>query len=201
MIDNNALDLSDVAASQNYGSQMVIDPVTGFLEYTGNRNFKIVRNGKIESAITGVGHVMGFSGQEKLIFLSEFEKCWPNMTVAAKKAGVCRRTVVRHITIDRVFAERVQDIIDLHVDNVESTMLEFSKLPKNYMDRITIARGYRPDMWDPAKRVIVQHESNLISTDSAKTKLGGLGDIIDGEVVNSQFDPDKPTTEIATPEI
>ena len=128
---------------------------------------------------------------KKKRFLGWFRKLWPNMTQAAYKVGVSRRSIVKHMDLDPVFGERVQEIIDLHVDATEANVVKFAKQPKNFMDRMAVLRHARPEEWDPARKLIVQHERFQMTPDSARSRLTMVNGAIDAEVVQAQFPPEE----------
>lgn len=176
--------MTDFAIAGNFsGSNFAVDPVTGFLEFKPKG--EVGKDGK-----TGVGQRLSFTPAQKVLFLIEFKKTWPNISRAAKEVGVCRWTVTNHVKIDVKFSEAMAEI---HAEMYDETLSNFQRHgenPKNFLDRMAVARAVFPTQFDPAKKVIMTHQPAQMSPDSARERLGGIGEIVDADVVQAQFAPD-----------
>ena len=129
--------------------------------------------------------------ERKLKFIRWFKRYWPNTTMAANKVGVTRRTILDHMQIDPVFNEKVQEVIDSKIDSTEGDVAKFAKYSRNFMDRIALLRKNRPEDWDPARRLVIQHERTRMTPDSARSRLDAVSNAIDAEVVQAQFPPEE----------
>lgn len=146
--------------------------------------------GRTSMELMGAGPRIQFTVEKKIKFIRYFRRLWPNVTLAAAKAGVTRKCVYNHMEADPVFCEKVQEIIDAHVDQTEATVVKFSKKPKNFMDRMAVLRRNRPEEWDPARKLIVKHERGALTPDRARERLDMVAGAIDAEVVQAQYPPE-----------
>jgi hypothetical protein len=174
---------SELAGSFS-GAQLVVDPKTGFLEFRPDISAALKTQGK--NLPVGAGGACGFTAEKKVKFISLFRRCWPNMTKAALKVGISRWTVKNHMRVDEAFADAVQAVVEEAIDGIEETMQRHGKKQKNYLDRVTLARAYRPEVFDPAKRLIIERGASL-TPDEARSRLSRAQGAIDVEVVTAQF--------------
>jgi hypothetical protein len=172
------------------GSQLVPDPKTGFLQFVPQVD-QLGMGGK------GGSVAVGFTSEKKLKFLEVLSTCWPNVTKAARTIGVSRKTVVSHLQIDVKFAECFQEIVDEKMDEVEGHMMRHAKSPKQYMDRITLLRANRPQIYDPAKRLIIERGGERETADQAKARMVRVQDAVDTDVVSAQLP--ESSTDTSTP--
>ena len=147
------------------GTELAIDPVTGYLEPTESNKFA------------------GFTGTKKAAFI-ELARAgmWPNVTAICEKVGITRGTFSNHIKLDPLFAQHVQELKDALCDNVEADMAGYAKEQRNYLDRITILRAHRPEVYDPAKKVIMQHERKHDERETTE-RLAQTRNFVDAEIV------------------
>lgn len=175
------------------GLKMVKDPETGFLYFNPHaldpnrrgldKQRRTVFDMELEDSIA-------FGPTKKVAFLAAYEKSWPNMQVVLDQMDIDRETIKSHMAIDQLFAKAIQRIIDLHVDKVEGSMYKHSRGAKNHMDRFGILRAFRGNQWDPAKKLIIETPgSQRFTPENAKKRMGELGEIIDVEAVEAQYDP------------
>lgn len=147
------------------GTDLTLDPVTGYMEPAGGYQLS------------------GFGGTKKAAFI-ELARAgmWPNVTKICDKIGITRVTFSNHLKFDPLFAQHVQELKDALCDNVEADMAGYAKEKANYLDRITILRAHRPDVYDPAKKVIMQHQRQQDENATAR-RLAETRNFVDAEIV------------------
>lgn len=155
------------------GNDLIEDPKTGYLQTTGGNALS------------------GFNGKKKTAFIRlGREGMWPNVMEICKKVGISRATFSNHLLIDPLFAQHIQELKDTLCDNVEADMAGYAKEKANYLDRITILRAHRPEVYDPAKKVIMQHARAQQDEDATARRLAETRNFVDAELVQpAQIDP------------
>ena len=187
----------DVLSENSNGSQLVLDPISGFLGFVippSNSNLPSVServNKYVESVRktgTGISPFAGFSPEKKLLFLKHFPSMWPNITACCKRLHMDRNTFSNHYAIDSKFKSEIDAITQSKMDELKSTMWKFSKRPKNFMDRMAVGRVFEPETFDPARRLIISDQRNVTDSE-ARAVIRRVENAIDAEVVNVQNDP------------
>lgn len=178
------------------------DPETGYKIPTQEANFPelLGSNPPVPSGDGRLKHdglILGwaFTPSDKQKFIDELPAHWPNITAACEAVGITRQTYTAHLAIDEKFRMDCQAVVDSKVDELEARFWEFGKRPKNYMDRITVARAYRPEVYDPAKKVQLEvtHHSEMSDAQADELARRAAG-AVDAEIVSEQFRA--PTPEI-----
>ena len=170
--------MANVIIGELNGNNCILDPQTGYLEAKGGYSLS------------------GFTAAKKTAFIRlGREGMWPNVMEICKKVGISRATFSNHLLIDPLFAQHVQELKDTLCDNVEADMAGYAKEKANYLDRITILRAHRPEVYDPAKKVIMQHSRNQQDEDATSRRLAETRNFVDAELVKpEQLPPAPPAT-------
>ncbi len=158
---------------------LVIDPISGFLT---------PKDATKTQAGNGSSTALVFTTSKKQECIDLLRKCWPNISAACRQIGITKQTFRAHLAVDEKLRREVQEIQDQGVDEIEGNMMTFGRKPKNYLDRITIARAYRPEVFDPAKRVEITHQREMTDTDATEVSNRAAA-AVDAEIVHEQFRP------------
>lgn len=152
------------------GAGLITDPKTGYLTPTGGSAYH------------------GFNAKKKQNFCRLAETMWPNVTAICKKIGIDRNTFTNHYLVDPLFKQHIDAFKEALCDNVEADMVGYAKEKANYLDRITILRAHRPEVYDPAKKVIMQHQRTH-DEDATARRLADTRKFVDAEIVQPEQIP------------
>lgn len=165
------------------GSTLVVDPVTGFLTAPEHQEIGKAPNG--QGMLNAPGYVNGplaiFTATKKLEFLKLLEVEFPNYSKCAKAVGVSRWTFKNHYQVDKAFKMAVDEIIDSHVDDIETVRFRLAHSVKGPLDRMAILNAYRREIYNPDIKVQVTHE---MSQEEAFKRSQRLGNIVDAQIVD-----------------
>ena len=135
----------------------------------------------------GVLSEQTFNPRLKLLFLSALKESWPHVTEACNKIGISRSTYKNHYNTDRLFKNLVDQVAEDHTDQVERVSVDLAKTNKfAIIDRMATLRANRPDKYDPARVVKIEHQSG-IDEPTARKRFDKLKDVIDAEIVRDSM--------------
>ena len=175
------LDIVPDAVSKLRATSVQVDPKTGFLDHKRPE-------GQNQPVGYGSSAALCFSAKEKIEFLAHLEELWPNVTEACLRVGIIRQTFQAHCDVDRNFKMAVMGIIDAKMDQLESHFWKFAASPKGFMDRMVLAKAYRPERFDPEKKVRLTHQTAKELTDAEASEIANRASMaVDAEIVREQF--------------
>lgn len=164
------------------GNQLFKCPFTGFYGFISPMSgdpVKLIEDYKAG----GASPFIGFSPSKKKLFIEKFPKFWPNVSKCLKAINGCApMTYRRHINVDPLFSELIENINRENVDDLKNNMVKFSKRPKNFMDRMAVGRLYAPEEFDPARRLIVENRKS-VDTRAIQSRLTNIESCVDAELV------------------
>lgn len=152
-------------------------------------------SGKGKASLPGVseGQGMGLDIRqhgtfEKIKAIELLEKYPKNIAHICRMMGIHRNTWEYHINHDPDFRQEVEMIEEAHCDELEATMLHLGKEKTsfNFNDRIAYLRAHRPQLYNPARKIIV--EGYKMSDGDAQRRAGKLDGAIDATIVNAYTD-------------
>lgn len=143
---------------------LIKNPETGFLE-SPSPNFASFDSAK---------KVRALELAKEMIKRGEY----PKQSTIASAVGVYSRTFGYHLQNDPRFKEEWKEVVDMIEDMLVDPMYENGRKPSGYMDRITLLRKLKPEVWNPDRKIQIQ-------TDNAPTKkiFDEFSSIIDAEIV------------------
>ncbi len=160
------------------GSTLVIDPETGFLTNPpDDERTKQITPGKKGNVF---GPLSVFPSEKKVIFLNFLKDLFPNYSEVCKIVGIARQTFKNHYSIDKAFRLRVDEIINDHVDQVESVRFRVAKGEKGVLDRMALLNAFRSETYNPAIKVDVSH---TMTREESDKRYANLRNVVDAQVV------------------
>ncbi len=117
-------------------SRFIVDEATGFLEQRNNQR----------------GRPLAFTIEKKKAILPVLEKFWPNYTKACAAVGISRWTLKNHLALDIRFRERVAEIINCKIDEIESRMYAEALTPRGDKARSFFLKAHRPEIYGGRQR-------------------------------------------------
>lgn len=172
----------------------ITDQETGYQIPRQDANFRELLGAKAlavgDDRLEWDGLTLGwaFTPSRKKEFVLILPKHWPNITAACDEVGITRQTYTAHLAIDEKFRDDVQAVVDRKVDEVEQRFFEFGKRPKNYLDRITIARAYRGEIYNPRGTLDVNVQGRVEMSDAEAGEIARrAGQVVDAEIVREQY--------------
>lgn len=138
--------------------------------------------GKLE--VKGTGSVPGPSVLSwQKAFLALAPSMWPNVSGICAKVGISRPLFYKSLPRYPKFAAQIQDIDQAITDAVEGLTANLAMIPKHVIDRMAYLRARRPELYDRAKRVVV--EGYRMTGAQAAQRLGAVETAVDAEIVKS----------------
>jgi hypothetical protein len=80
-----------------------------------------------------------------------------NLTQACRVVGLDPRNMRLHYNQDEVFKAQLDEARQEICDRAEGYVVEYMARPSNVVDRMAWLRAYRPGIWNPERRIEVQH--------------------------------------------
>lgn len=152
--------------------------------------------GHVTGLVEGVNHqVNSFNPERKLQCLELLKTHWPKIGKVCKIIGINRTTFYNHYNQDSAFKTLVDDIRDDRMEDIESVMQDNATNPMGFLDRMATLRAYKPHLYNPASKVIIERQDTL-SVDAANDRVLRLRDVIDADIVETY---DKRNLPPATP--
>ena len=108
-----------------------------------------------------------------------------NIALICRGLGVSRSTWHWHRSHDKQFNQDVIDIQEATCDELEETMHHLGKQRTsfNFNDRIAYLRAHRPELYNPARKIIV--EGYKMSESDAERRSKVLDNCVDATIVNA----------------
>jgi hypothetical protein len=100
-----------------------------------------------------VNPVTEITPEKKAKFLNALRE-WPNVSKAAKKAGMSRMSVYRIVKIDPEFEKQFKEAREMGIDALEDDTLESSNRSDTL--RIFLLKGNRPEKYADRKHIDVE---------------------------------------------
>ena len=132
----------------------------------------------------GVGSALSvcvFDPEKKQRFLKLAKKFWPNVSKCCRAVGISNQTYYNHLNKDSKFLAEVMQIKSEKLDHLEEVAMKSGSTRKGFLDRAMVLRAHRPELYDRARKVIV--EGGLMSNDEARKRLGVARKFVDAEIV------------------
>lgn len=85
-----------------------------------------------------------------------------NLTVAAAKVGIHRRTAYLHRDNDPEFAQAISEAREAGIDQVEDWMLEKARSPSGFLANIAWLKAFRRERWGDKLDVTSRTTINII---------------------------------------
>ena len=108
-----------------------------------------------------------------------------NLGLICRGLGVSRSTWHWHRNHDKQFNQDVIDIQEATCDELEETMHHLGKQRTsfNFNDRIAYLRAHRPELYNPARKIIV--EGYKMTQGEADRRASVLSSCVDATIVNA----------------
>lgn len=152
----------------------------------------------IESDRTGLvmgtnRHVNSFSPERRIQFLKLLKTQWPKIGKVCKIIGINPTTYYNYYNQDSNFRELVDSIRDERMEDIESVMQENAMNPSTgFLDRMATLRAYKPHLYNPAHKVIVERQDHL-TIDVAQERVNRLRTVIDADIVETYDNRNLPS--------
>ncbi len=145
-------------------ANMPIDEATGFIDSPQLNGF-------------------GIDAKRQFVKLMCETKGDASITAMAEALGFDPATVLRHIQIDKAFAQQIQEAKTLFAHRVEGVLMSSALDPKKTLDRLAYLRAYMPERY--ARMELMAPASNIQITvnGSVSTKLT---QVVDAELVDNE---------------
>ena len=141
-----------------------------------------VEPGEEQKSAVGLDHQKPqFTWQRALLEIAP--SLWPNVTELCKRVHVSREFYYRCLREDPVFAKAISEIDIGITDAVEGLTANLAMNPKHIIDRMAYLRARRPELYDRAKRIIVEGYKMTESEAVRRSKL--LDSCVDATIVNA----------------
>lgn len=128
-----------------------------------------------------------FDRPKKLKFLTNLKKSGFNIGLACRAVDVTRQTYFNHMKLDPIFNQAVVSIREDTLDQHEATAFKNGKNAKRgFLDRAMMLKAYRGEVFDKARRLIV--EGHSVTSGQAKARLARAEMAVDAEIVKSGLD-------------
>ena len=109
---------------------------------------------------------------------------WPNLTAAAKELGVWPDALHHHKRKGSPWFMAIWEQAKLSaLDRIKGVMMEQAQTPKGFLDRAMTLRAYEPDVFNPARKIIV--EGHKMSESDAERRSKVLDNCVDATIVNA----------------
>ena len=108
---------------------------------------------------------------------------WPNITMICRKANVSKALYYRALKECPDFAAAVHEVDQGVTDAIEGLTANLAMNPKQIIDRMAYLRAHRPELYDRAKRIIV--EGHKMSESDAERRSKILDNCVDATIVNA----------------
>lgn len=107
-----------------------------------------------------------------------------NVSFVCRAMGVHRNTWEYHLKTDPAFAQDVQNLIKAKCDELEENMAKLGSTPayQTFNDRIAFLRAHRPELYNPARKVIV--EGFKLGEGEAERRARMVGGAIEAQIVS-----------------
>lgn len=142
-----------------------IDPESGYLQTTGDFDAP-------------------FDASKKKLFVEAYRSHGLDLSATCKDMGLSKHTFYKHLRIDPVFKEQVNEMLEEYADKLEWVSRENAMNPtKGFMDRCMQLRHLRPGKYAPEKQsgqnseVVIKINGNVVI--DAKRRA----EIVDTEIV------------------
>lgn len=165
------------------GYKLERDNESGMLEYKGKQE-EIPR---FEDK-PWVVPVLRVSVARKRQFLEAYRQTFPNFYRACSSVGVMVTAIKRHLELDTVFRAHYDELMNELLGKTLDRFDEKGQLDRNFLDRIVVAKAMHPEVFDKAQRIVVERSKQL-DPEQAKARMVKVADVVDGEVVQAQFNP------------
>ena len=139
---------------------------------------------KLRGAESGLGldsHQSVLTWQKS--WLDFAPELWPNITMICRKANVSKALYYRALKECPDFAAAVHEVDQGVTDAIEGLTANLAMNPKQIIDRMAYLRAHRPELYDRAKRIIV--EGHTMSADEISRRSAVLGQAVDAQIVNA----------------
>lgn len=147
-----------------------------------NGSVKLTRSGRVAGMGLNLRH-RSFDWQRKRRFLRFAKRFWPNVNLCCAAAGISDSTFYSHRKNDPIFALKVAEVDRSITDRIEGVMADEAVKPASFLDRMAYLRAHRPELYNPARKIIV--EGYKMSEQDAIKRSSILGDAIDATIVNA----------------
>ena len=154
----------------------------------GSLGLSVNQDKHIETKVS-VKQVMGldrhkkrFDWQRKRRFLRIAKIYWPNVTLCCAMAGIHPSSYYLHLKIDKIFYQKVQQIDQGTTDRIEGVMASEAINPKSFLDRMAYLRAHRPELYNPARKIIV--EGYKMSAEESAKRSAILGEAVEAQIVS-----------------
>ena len=142
------------------------------------------------SSTKGDAKGMGLDPRQYPAFVKEkaLELLWEhprNVSFVCRAMGVHRNTWEYHLKTDPAFAQDVQNLIKAKCDELEENMAKLGSTPayQTFNDRIAFLRAHRPELYNPARKVIV--EGFKLGEGEAERRARMVGGAIEAQIVSA----------------
>lgn len=126
-----------------------------------------------------------FDSRKKVKFIELARSgAWPRVGRICEAIGVSRQTYHTHLMVDPKFRQDIQNVKEAMCDDMEATLVENGTKPMGFLDRIALLKAYRGQLYNPDKRIILEHTDNLDKSEAEK-RVARLRDVIDADVVET----------------
>lgn len=118
-------------------------------------------------------------------FLALAPAHWPNVSKIVRALGFTPQCYYLRLKRDPKFAEAIELLHKAHCDRLEQVLYERGASGDDYTfnDRIAYLRAHRPELYNPAKTIILKGDGTTYS--DAKARLQVATQAVDAEIVES----------------
>ena len=109
---------------------------------------------------------------------------WPNLTACARELGVSPEALHYHKRKGAPWFMAIwEQAKQSTLDKIKGVMVEQAVNPKGFLDRAMTLRAYEPDIFNPARKIIV--EGHKMSESDAERRSKVLDNCVDATIVNA----------------
>jgi hypothetical protein len=111
-------------------------------------------------------------------------KHWPNLTAASLSLGMSHGVLHWHkAKRSPWFMSLFEQAKQVKLDKIKTVMVDCAMEPKGFLDRAMTLRAYEPDVFNPARKIIV--EGYKMTQDEADRRSKVLESCVDATIVNA----------------